>query len=237
MQTLPKINLLVFVAVWKRPDITELCFMGIDRIKKHPMYNIEALAVISEKEMIPLCNKYNIKWVMTENTPLGKKKNFGLKQASAYQFDYLLEIGSDDLITDELLDQYLEYFDQYEFFGISDICYVESSNLECRRLTTNTTTYGAGRIISRKVLESMNWNIWSDEINRGLDNNSIRNIKSNGWLYNKINPIDIPCVIDVKSDENIWKFNYFIGSGYDVNKILNRLSKQEADKLLSLKEC
>lgn len=237
MLTLPKINLLVFVAVWKRPDITELCFMGIDRIKKHPMYNIQALAVISEKEMIPLCNKYKINWVMTENNPLGRKKNYGLKQASNIDFDYMLEIGSDDIITDDLLDQYLEYYDKYEAFGVQDICYVESVNLECRRFNSHLSTYGAGRVISRKVLESVEWRLWNDDINRGLDNDSIRKMKSANVNYFKVPPMDVPGVIDIKSDENIWKFNYFLGSGYEIEKVLNKLSKSEVDKLMTFQRC
>lgn len=234
MQT-SKIKLKIFLAVWKRPEITELCFMGIQRIKNHPAYDISAFAIISEPEMIPLCEQYNIDWVITDNLPLGKKKNYGLKQLSNYDFDFLMEIGSDDLITNNLLDQYLPYFENHQFFGISDVIYIESENGECRRLIAGKTTYGAGRIISKKLLESMNYNLWRNDLNRGLDNNSILNIETKtGVKFNKVPASDEPGIIDVKSNENIWKFNYFLGIPYDINKVYDNLSNQEIEQLISL---
>lgn len=228
------INLLIYLAVWRRPEITELCFMGLERLRKHKSYNIEVFAVISEREMIPLCNKYKVKWIMHENNPLGRKKNYGLRQLSCFDFDYMMEIGSDDLITNELLDQYLDYFGKYDFFGITDSVYIESENLSCRRLTSDKTTYGAGRCISRKVLEACNWTLWSDNIERGLDNNSILKVQSHGFKYERVKHMDCPGVIDVKSDENLWKFNYFLGEEYDINLVLEKLSENEVSKLNSL---
>lgn len=230
-----KIKLKIFLAVWKRPEITELCFLGIQRLKKHPLFDITAFAVISEMEMVDLCEKYDIDWVITENLPLGRKKNFGLRQLANYDFDFIMEIGSDDLVTNNLLDQYLPYFKEYDFFGISDAAYIESENGECRRLIADKSTYGAGRVISKALLEKMNYTIWSDQLNRGLDNNSVLNIKQKTNAdYVKVKPMDEPGIIDVKSNENIWKFNYFLGVAYDINKIYANLSEQEVEYLLSL---
>lgn len=229
-----KNKLLIYLAVWRRPEITELCFMGINRLRKHPDYDVQALAVISEPDMISLCNQYGIKWLMHENLPLGKKKNAGLIAAASYDFDYLMEIGSDDLITDDLLTQYLDYIGKYDFFGISDAAYIESENGSCRRLTTNKSTYGAGRMISRKVLDAMCWRLWNDNLNRGLDNDSVRSIESKGFKFYRVPAGNAPGVIDVKSDQNIWKFNYFLGEPYNIDCILPLLSKCEVNKLNSL---
>lgn len=231
---LTKNKLLIYLAIWRRPEITELCLMGISRLRRHPAYDVQALAVISEPEMIHLCELYGIKWVMHENLPLGKKKNAGLVAAQCLDFDYLMEIGSDDLITNELLTQYLEYLDVHDFFGISDAAYIESESGECRRLITDKSTYGAGRIISRKVLDALRWRLWNDSLNRGLDNDSLRRIESKGFKYYKVKAYDKPGVIDVKSNENLWKFNYFLGQPYDINNILPMLSASEVNRLNSL---
>lgn len=229
-----KNKLLIYLAVWRRPEITELCFMGINRLRKHPDYEIDALAVISEPNMISLCNQYGIKWLIHENLPLGKKKNAGLISAASYDFEYLMEIGSDDLITDDLLTQYLDYLGEYDFFGISDAAYIESENGTCRRLITDKSTYGAGRMISRKVLDAMGWKLWNNNLNRGLDNDSLRSIESKGFKFYKVPAGNAPGVIDVKSDENLWKFNYFLGQPYDINNILPMLSTAEVNRLNSL---
>lgn len=234
MPTLTKINLLVYLAVWRRPEITELCFSGLDRIRKHPAYNIICLAVISEPSMIPLCEAHNIKWVMHQNFPLGQKKNYGLKTAMFEKFDYMLEIGSDDLVTNQMMDHYLDSFGKHEFFGISDVAYIESESGVCRRLTNKSTTYGAGRMISRRVLEQCNWNLWTNSINRGLDNDSMRRIEKHGFKFHKLEPMQEPGLIDVKSNENLWKFNYFLGVPYNKEKIYELLSQPEINYLNQL---
>ena len=231
MQTRTKI--LIYLAVWKRPLITELCFRGIDRLKTHPAFDISALAVISEESVIPLCEKYGVKWVMYKNEPLGEKKNFGLKEAKKMDFDYLMEIGSDDLVLNELLDNYKNVIGKSEFFGISDAAYINSETGECRRLISRST-YGAGRMISKKALELVGWNLWYDHLNRGMDNNSVSALNRKGVPYYRTAPMEFPGVIDVKSKENIWKFNYFLGVEYDKANILDKLSKPERELLESM---
>lgn len=145
-------RLLVFLAVWKRPEITEICFMGLRRLIKNSRYPIEAFAVISEESMIGLCEKYGIKWTFYKNDPLGEKKNHGLNEAMKLEWDYLLEIGSDDLVKDELVELYAPFFGKYDLFGTKDAIIINSEDGTCRRLKSDTT-YGLGRCISRKALE------------------------------------------------------------------------------------
>lgn len=226
-------KILIYLAAWKRPKITELCFAGIDRMRSHPDFEVDALVVISEESMIPLCQKYGVNWIMHENKPLGKKKNFGLNHAKNFVFDFLMEIGSDDLILNELLDVYKKFMVKYDFFGIRDAAYICSESGACRRLTSSST-YGAGRMISRKALEAMNFSLWKDNIDKGLDNRSVINLYQKGFKYWQIPPSEMPLVIDVKSKENIWKFNHLLGVEYDMNLILEKLSEPEI-KLLN--EC
>lgn len=223
-------KLLIYLAVWKRPHITEICFRGIQRIKEHPDYDIEALAVISEDSMIPLCEKYGIHWVMYKNNPLGEKKNAGLLKAKEFQFDYLLEIGSDDLVTNELLTHYKNY--THLFFGVKDVCYIDSDSGACRRLQSKST-YGAGRMIHRTLLEMMGWKLWDNKINKGLDNNSVFAFMRRGIDYKQVPSMERPGVIDIKSDTNIWPFNHLLGIEYDADNVLNLLSQDEINMIES----
>lgn len=145
-------KLLIFLAAWKRPEITEICFMGLNRLRKNSRLPIECFAVISEESMIGLCEKYKIKWTFYKNDPLGEKKNHGLNEAMKLDWDYLIEIGSDDLIKDELIEKYQKYFGKYEMFGTKDTNIIDSETGRCQRLTSDTP-YGLGRCISRKVIE------------------------------------------------------------------------------------
>jgi hypothetical protein len=148
-------KILIFLAVWRRPEITEICFMGIDRLRKAGSFEIDTLAVISEKSMIPLCKKYDIDFVEHKNEPLGEKKNVGLNYAMLKSWDYLIEIGSDDLLKTEILECYRPFFERGdEFFGIKDFIFLNSEDGKCRRLKSDTI-YGAGRCMSRKLIERL----------------------------------------------------------------------------------
>jgi hypothetical protein len=231
-----RIDLLIYVALWQRAEITELCFKGLDRLREHPDYNIQVLAVLSEDEMIPLCKKYDVGYVFHENLPLGKKKNFGLQAAKHLKFDYMMEIGSDTLLMNELLDEYKKYIGVYEFFGISDCAFIDSETGSCRRVG-GASTYGGGRMIHRDILVRCDWKLWKDDINKGLDNNSILRLQSAGTGYRQIKSSSYPMVIDVKSPVNIWPFNHLVGQAYDIEEILKRLSNDEVEHLKQLMEC
>lgn len=235
MQTRTKI--LIFLAVWKRPEITELCFRGIERLRMHPDFEIDTLAVISEPEMVDLCRKYKINFTIHANEPLGKKKNAGLHCAREHEFEYLMEIGSDDLILNELLDSYKEFISQgVDFFGIRDAGYICSETGSCRRLATNNATYGAGRMISRKLLERCNFTLWRDHLSKGLDNFSVFALMKHGVEYKKVKAMDFPGVIDVKGPDNIWPFNHLVGVPYDIEKIFAKLSDVEVEMIKSMYE-
>jgi hypothetical protein len=145
-------KILFFLAVWKRPEITEICFMGLNRLKRAGLFPVDFLAVISEESMKPLCKKYGIDYVMHENQPLGRKKNFGLTQAFKKDWDYLIELGSDDVLKTELLEVYRPYFDKHEVLLMNNFCYLNSEDLDCR-ITGGSISYGLGRAISREALE------------------------------------------------------------------------------------
>lgn len=146
-------KILIFLAAWRRPEITEICFMGINRLRNAGLFSIDTMCVISEKSMIPLCKKYNIDYVIHKNKPLGEKKNTGLNYAMLKSWDYMLEIGSDDILKTEILESYRPYIERgEEFFGIKDFIFINSEDGNCRRLKTDTI-YGAGRCISRKLIE------------------------------------------------------------------------------------
>ena len=140
---------LVFLAVWKRPEITEICFMGLNRLKKAG-FPVDFLAVISEDSMKPLCKKYGVEYVEHENLPVGRKKNFGLTQAFKRKWDYLVEIGSDDVLKNETFERYTN--ERKDWMSIGNICLINSVDGDCKKLKSSVS-YGVGRCLSRDTLE------------------------------------------------------------------------------------
>lgn len=145
-----------FLACWKRPEITELCFMGLQRLMKHrpEVFQTSAFAVISEEEMIPLCERYGIEWIFFANDPVGMKKNAGLSEVLKKDFDYLIELGSDDLILNDLLDTYLPHMEAGEdFLATRSLLMIDAVDGACRKMSFDEEcVQGLGRCMSRKLL-------------------------------------------------------------------------------------
>jgi hypothetical protein len=145
---LPKI--LILIPIWKRPDITEICFAGLNRLREH-RDRLEVLAVISEESYKSLCNSHKVDYTFFENQPLGAKKNHGLKIALQRDWDYLIELNSDDVIKNELLDIYDKLEDDY--LALRNFVFLDSKTLEARQVESQTA-YGIGRRYSRKAIEA-----------------------------------------------------------------------------------
>lgn len=219
-------KLLFFLAVWKRPEITEICFMGLNRLKK--LAPIECFAVISEPEMIPLCEKYGVDWCMTQNFPLGLKKNYGVRQALKKDFDYLIELGSDDLLKNEILNVYKW---DAPVLGLDSAVHLDTKTGSCRLLSSMSSLFGGGRALSREVLES--GDVWHNNRSNGLDKNSHFNISRRGFLGKRVRT-EKPLIIDLKSETNIWRYNSSVGKKYALNDALEGLSQEEVNAIKCL---
>lgn len=229
---MPKCKLLFFLAVWKRPEITEICFMGLNRLRK--VQDFEVVAVISEESMKPLCKRYGIEYVMYDNAPLGAKKNVGLTYCMSKRFDYLVEIGSDDLLKNEFFELYPW---ERQLYGLRDFVVMNSEDGECRRLTNRDGAFGVGRAIRRDALELVKqpdgmYRLWNNGINRGMDNNSTWCLARKKVLEQRVKS-DEPLAIDIKSETNIWPYSK-LGTEYSFEQAVKGLSTDEITALKSL---
>lgn len=206
--------------------------MGLERLRKK--FQVESFAVISEESMKPLCKKYGVDYCYHENYPLGAKKNFGLTKSMKKNFDFLVEIGSDDLLKDDFVGLYP--FDR-DVFGLRDFAIIDTQTGDCRRLSDRDARFGLGRAISRKAIESFNhhgvYRMWSDRIGKGLDNDSTFALARNGFLEKRYSA-DEPLAIDLKSAVNIWPFNHSMGIDYSIDKALKGLGENEVTAIKSM---
>lgn len=206
--------------------------MGISRLRKSGLFPIEAFAVISEASMIPLCEKYDVRWYMYKNDPLGEKKNVGLERAYKLDWDYMIELGSDDVLKTELLTAYTPHFGHKDVIGIGDFIMINTEDGACRRITERASAYGIGRAISRKVFDKVGTAIWPWSANSLLDNRSTFFLNRHGFMDTRL--VNGPYAIDLKSAENIWPFNYLRGSEYDFDEAMKGLSAGEVDAINDL---
>lgn len=197
--------------------------MGINRLRGS--FNVDAFAVISEDSMIPLCDKYNIKYCMYKNLPLGEKKNYGVSQALKLEWDYLLEIGSDTLVKDQLLRTYTWDTD---VMGALNFGFIHPDGI-CRQLKSKVSSMGGGRAISRKA--AMSGKLWTDNKNRGLDGNSLIRLCQGGFFEKRFQTEE-PLVVDIRGPENIWPRRK-LGVKVSFDKIVNGLGENEINAIRS----
>jgi hypothetical protein len=203
----PPITILTFTPVWKRPAVFEICLKGIDRLVKYApaRFNIIPFFIVSESWAAKAVLARGYQFIMMPNSPLGAKKNIGMKYAfEEFQFDYLMEIGSDDILTNQYLD-IIEPLCRTEVaeFCIST-CHFIDTITGAVALWKTDKVLGLGRCISRpaiaKVLRTTT--LWGNERERGMDTYSWRQLQAVG-VENTLIENDTVLGVDIKSEVNI----------------------------------
>ncbi len=250
-------KILVYMAIWKRPEITERCFKAIKKL------GLEVFAVVSEDWAEDLCKKYKAGFVRTENNPLGKKLNTGLAALIDKRFDYLMTMGSDNFINPRLLDVYEYYMNKkIGLIGIDKVYFMQGD--KTKFVDYQLQIIGAGRMISREALETakqvkvrflksvcgmiqgqpgevkhipihraINGNgndileiigdervmLWDEDKNKALDGSSNMRLIQDGVSNKCIDVGKHPYILDVKGEDNIWKYEDIKGEPAEFNYV------------------
>lgn len=173
-----KIRICLLVAVWKRPEVTVACFHNIKRLVDYrpELFEITPVVVVSEKWAARLCQEFGFAYILHKNKPLGKKMNVGLKAALMYDWNWLMQLGSDDFVEPVFLDFYFPYLVHGKFFGQKSLVVVDAASGEMKQITTQNV-FGALRCIRRElIVQSLP--LWEPERMRGLDGSSMKSIQS-----------------------------------------------------------
>lgn len=225
-QQLQALRIVTFTPVWQRRDIFEICIKGIERLMNYApdRFHITPFFIVSESWAAKLLFEKGFEFIFWQNQPLGAKKNAGLKYLlENYKFDYLLEIGSDDIIANN----YLDFVEDHLRAGIHQIW---PSN--CWFLDTITAKVhyyeaqkiiGLGRFISRAALKIANGRLflWNETANRGMDTYSWNQLKHCEIFGQQLPSNTNVYTLDIKSKVNVNAAYKFPESKYNVEKILS----------------
>jgi len=196
--------ILILLPIWKREKITDICLSNLKRLQKS--YDFEVLCVVSEQWAKIKSFEYGFKHVESENFPVGNKMNKGIKEALRIaDWTYLMNLGSDDIIDERLFELYKPYIEEKrECFGITKCTFVDSVSKEVKRFDYKHLI-GAGRMIRRDIVKK--YFPFYPEKNKCLDDGSARNMF--GVQFSEIQDTEKDLIVDIKSDENIWNFEFF----------------------------
>lgn len=156
------------------------------------------------------------------NSPVSNKHNF--KMQCCKDYDLVIGIGSDDLIERKLFFYYLSLpIKKNTYYGFPDVYYW---NPFTKKVAYWDGFYmGAGRAYPRQVLEKMNYNLWTDGINKGLDTSAKGNMNLKGIKIEQ--PLSLKelgaVILDIKGFGSITN-----------NAIVNAAIDQNGEQSLSL---
>lgn len=171
----------LIISVWKRHDLEKLV---VDRfLSQSKKFGFEIVIAGSEgnksKDLANGCH-----YIETVNFPVSNKHNAMLEKAKELNVDGVVLMGSDDMVCDNYW-KFINTFTSKEIdvVGLKDL-YFYSTLSKClgywSGFSNGKQTVGAGRFFSRYILDSMDWKLWNDGLNKGLDTNCTNRLLSKG---------------------------------------------------------
>ena len=213
-------KIIVFFPIWKRPEIVYKCVQALCKLKPKGI-ELMPFSLLSEEDQFYSENrhtleKFDIPFGHGENFPVGFKKNETLCQAIKYykDYDYTMEIGSDDFINPKLFDLYNTLMsEEIKFFGLNNT-FAYSLRYDKLILVKDyageNMTFGGCRMIHRTIIEDLGCKLWPG-INEGLDTMSAVKIRKAGYHETVIDAGEFPYFLDVKTDTHICPFEFMEG--------------------------
>jgi len=217
-------KILMMIPVWRRPEILKLFVRNLTRVI--PDYcEVIPFFILSQTDPELRQNEQATEGYMStfaDNKPLGEKKNTGLSQALELDWDYYMDMGSDDIFTCrlwELLEDCIECREVY--FGLRNLHVFEIYSGRAKYVPgyhinklDKVAPIGPGRCIRRDVVENF-FPLWP-AINQGLDSSSDLKLQEAG-----IEPVlidsDEAVMCDVKTNVHLWPYEFFDDMGEDIS--------------------
>src|SRR5688572_13071853 len=141
----------------------------------------------AEKE---LCTSLGAVWTPRRNKPLGTKWNSAFEVAKDYHPDAVVFVGSSDWLSDDWFTIMRPYVEQYGFAGVPG-CYLADLSERVRlchwagyagyRPERANESIGIGRMLSRRLLQAMDWKPFKPILDNSLDRSMKDNAKKYGF--------------------------------------------------------
>lgn len=166
-----------------------------------------------------ICQGVDHLFAISNDMPLGERHNRMLAHLVHLEWDYLMQIGSDDVITPSGYSTAGIWMRQGCLFGAFVKLGIVSPDLSKYKLHQGMGNMGAGRFIARSVVEKVlsERSLWPPYIIKGLDGNSEISVAEVAKI--QVHPVNtyLPCVFDFKGKSNLHSYDKFGHKERDFN--------------------
>jgi len=203
-----KVNL--YIPTHGRPRITKTCFQGVERIIEtfdDLGVQVRPVVAVSDDANRDLCKSFGFEYHDIAPSPLGRRLN-ELNKCGPQDYDYRMELGSDDIMEDELCMILAAWmYAGAGIFGVSSIYIMNIYTGEVKRVDQKLV-FGAGRCIRRDLVEQTG-ELYEDYIGVGNDGNSqTRVLRATGYGCKTVST-PRPLLWDIKSNHNLVPWSNF----------------------------
>jgi len=235
--------------MWRRPEVFRIFAAGVNRLKEK--FDIVTLSVGSEgSRSMKLCQEAGINYLEFPNKPLGAKFNAGMYVMKSFDPDYVMIMGSDDLLSTATFEKIHEYclqgkemigFTDLYFFDLYDkkLVYWPGYGNRGTKADNNRKgeAIGLGRTLSRAILTKLNWQPWRSDANSGLDwwmTQRLKILKASPTVFSlKENGL---FAVDLKSKENICHSLLYTCDKVDNTLLASHLTEKEIKSIFNYRD-
>ncbi len=209
--------------VWKRPEVFEMFAKGVHNLNM----DIEVIVAGSEGESSrKMVENHGFHYIEISNQPLAKKMNATTVKARELGSDYVICMGSDDIMSPELMQQFLTYMNKgYDYIGITDLYFYDTVTKKAAywggyRDARKGHCAGPCRVISKKLMNQWGWQPWRVGDDDMLDNSMQSRIRGRQKI---LSLKTLGCyALDIKSSTNMTPFELWDNTYYIDSKIIMR---------------
>lgn len=174
---------------------------------------VEVICVGDGLKEKAICIEAGARWVEHANKPLGAKWNAGFMAARALGPDAVLYVGSSDWLSSNWITTMKPYLDQHQMVGVPGMHLIDiGTQLRCcywpgYNGSRKDETIGIGRMLSRKLLDKIDWQPFDSTKDSSLDRSMKDKAKAVGVSDYHVNDDRIKCVsISTNRWVNLHKF-------------------------------
>jgi len=224
----------ILTAIWHRHEIFKLFARGVEELQAaFPGHKFRVVVAGSEQHKSHnLVASYGFDYIEIANSPLSKKMQSTADFASRLDHDYFLCMGSDDIISPKLMEVYLEQMRLgVDYIGCLDWYFYNMADGRSSYWGGYREAYrvgklcGAGRALSKSLLNKLNYLIW-DSHDDLLDTsmqyklNSLK-IQNDPFTEHSILLKDHGLfALDIKSEQNMTPFKLWDNTQYIDSEII-----------------
>lgn len=210
------INLLILIPVHQREEVRQVAAFDLEQhMEKANRRGIQLWRWYVESAF--------------EGETLGAKLNRGLADAcDNYNWDYTMVLGSDDLLRPQIWGHIATAIDEgLHCFGFNTAYLYDRINHRAKVWNAGPGTFGAGRVVKRKVAAKCDMKLWDSEKNNGIDNSQERILLGVGEPIHIVQT-HLPVVCDIKDGDNLNSFDDVPGLPVNADRVRELFPALEA---------